>query len=396
MNQPTPPFPEDAIAIIGMNGRFPQAPTLDQYWQNLVAGKECVTFYDDDTLLAAGYPPELLADPNFVGASAPLADIDLFDAGFFGFSAREAEILDPQQRLFLECAWAVLEKAGYNPEAENDRIGIYAGCSMSGYLIDNLYSNRELVHTMGPFQLMLANDKDYLTTRTAYKLNLHGPAVNVNTACSTSLVAVHMACQAILNGECDIALAGGVTLDAQQTAGYLYEVGGIMSPDGRCRAFDAQAQGTVAGNGVGIVALKLLADAVEDGDTIHAVIRGSAINNDGADKIGFTAPSVDGQAEVIMDALAMAQVSPETISYVEAHGTGTPLGDPIEIAALTQAYRSGSEATNYCAIGSVKTNIGHLDAAAGVAGLIKTALALKNKKLPPSLHFRQPNPKIDF
>ena len=387
---------EDAIAIIGMVGRFPLAENLEQYWQNLVTGRECISLFSDEALLSAGYSPDLLADSNFVPAAGLLTDTDLFDADFFGFSAREAEILDPQQRIFLECAWTVLEKAGYNPEGFDGRIGVYAGSSMSSYLITNLYSNRDLVWTIGPFQMMLANDKDYLTTRTAYKLNLHGPGVNINTACSTSLVAIHMACQAILNGECEIALAGGVTIDPQAAGGYLYETGGIMSPDGHCRAFDAQAQGTVRGNGVGIVALKLLGDALADGDVIQAVIRGSAINNDGADKVGFTAPSVDGQAEVIMDALAMAQVSPETVSYVEAHGTGTPLGDPIEIMALTQAFRSGTERTGFCAIGSAKTNIGHLDSAAGVAGLIKAALALKHKQLPPSLHFEAPNPKIDF
>ena len=272
---------------------------------------------------------------------------------------------------------------------------MYAGVGMSGYLLNNLFANSE-IGAAGAYQMIIANDKDFLSTRVSYKLNLKGPSINIQTACSTSLVATCMACQSLLNYQCDMALAGGVSISLPQKTGYLYQEGMIFSPDGHCRAFDAQAQGTLAGSGVGIVVLKRLEDAIADGDTIHAVIKGSAMNNDGSMKVGYTAPSVDGQAEVIAQALAMAEVDPETISYIEAHGTGTPLGDPIEIAALTKAFRASTQKKNFCAIGSVKTNIGHLDVAAGVTGLIKTVQALKHQSLPPSLHFETPNPKIDF
>ena len=275
-------------------------------------------------------------------------------------------------------------------------IGVYAGASMNTYLWHNLYPNRDLIGLGAGLQTKIGNDKDYLATRVSYKLNLEGPSVVVQTTCSTSLVAVHLACQSLLSGECDVALAGGVSINVPQTAGYVYQEGGIYAPDGHCRAFDARAQGTVFGNGVGIVVLKRLQDALADGDCIHAVIKGSAINNDGSSKVGYTAPSVEGQAKVIARALAMADIDPETISYIEAHGTGTALGDPIEIAALTRAFRASTEKQGFCAIGSVKTNLGHLNAAAGVTGLIKTVLALKHQMIPPSLHFEQPNPQIDF
>lgn len=387
---------EQEIAIIGMASRFPGAKCIDQFWQNLRNGVESITFFSDEELLAAGISPGILNNPHYVKAKGILEDIDLFDATFFGFTPREAEILDPQHRIVLECAWEALESAGYTPEAFEGRIGVYAGASMSSYLLFHLYMNRELVESMGGFQLMVGNDKDFLPTRVSYKLNLTGPSVNINTTCSSSLVAVHFACQSLLNGECDMALAGGVSITATRKTGYIYQEGGIASPDGHCRAFDSKAQGTVDGNGAGIVVLKRLPDALADGDTIHAVIKSTAINNDGALKIGYTAPSVNGQAGVIAEALALSGVDPESITYIEAHGTGTTLGDPIELAALSQVFGSRTSKKGFCAIGSVKTNVGHLGAAAGIAGLIKTVLALKHRQIPPSLHFTQPNPKIDF
>lgn len=383
------------VAIIGMSGRFPGARNITEFWQNLRDGIESITFFSDEELLEQGVDDETLRYPAYVKAKGVLEGVELFDASFFGFSPREAEIMDPQQRLFLECVWETLEVAGYDPERYPGLIGVYAGTGMSSYLY-NVYANPTLVNLMGEFQIALVNDKDHLTTHASYKLNLKGPSVAVQTACSTSLVAVCMACQSLLNYQCDMALAGGVSIYLPQKAGYYYQEGAIASPDGHCRAFDARAKGTVGGSGLGVVLLKRLEDAIADGDTIHAVIKGSAINNDGSLKVGYTAPSVDGQAEVIVMAQAMAEVEPETITYIEAHGTGTELGDPIEIAALTQAFRASTEEKNFCAIGSVKTNIGHLDPAAGIAGLIKTVLALEHKSLPPSLHFEAPNPKIDF
>ncbi|MCI0726484.1 MAG: amino acid adenylation domain-containing protein [Chloroflexi bacterium] len=384
------------IAIIGMVGRFPRAKNLDEFWQNLRNGVECITFFSDEELLTAGVSLAELRNPNYVKAMGVLADIELFDAAFFGFSPREAELMDPQQRIFLECAWEALANAGYDSETYGGRIGVYAGASAFAYLFNNLYSNLHLMDSLGIHQFGIGNLSDFLTTRVSYKLNLKGPSIDVQTACSTSLVAIHLACQSLLNDECDIALAGGISIGLPQEAGYWHEEGSILSPDGHCRAFDARARGFVSGSGVGIVTLKRLADALADGDTIHAVIKGSAINNDGREKVGYTAPSVEGQAAVITKALDVAGVEPDTITYVEAHGTGTVVGDPIEIAALTRAFRPRTRRQTFCAIGSVKTNVGHLDAAAGVAGLIKIVLAFKHKSLPPSLHFEKPNPKIDF
>ena len=386
----------ERIAIVGMAGRFPGAPDLEAFWRNLRAGVESVTFFSQAELAAAGVDADLRQAPNYVPAGAVLDGVERFDADFFGFTPREAEITDPQHRLFLECSWQALEHSGYAPGASAQRTAVFAGAGMSTYLLRNLAPNRNRLATVTDFQLSLGNNKDYVPTRVAYKLNLTGPSVNVNTACSTSLVAVHLGCQSLLDYHCDMALAGGVGIQTPQIQGYLYEPGGINSPDGHCRAFDARAGGTVSGNGVGVVVLKRLPDALAAGDTIHAVILGSAINNDGAAKVGFTAPSVDGQAAVIAEALAVAEVDPETITYIETHGTGTELGDPIEIEALTQAFRAKTQRTGFCALGSVKTNIGHLDEAAGVAGLIKTVLALQHQQLPPSLHFTKPNPSIDF
>ncbi len=387
---------QSEIAIIGMSGRFPGAKDVNTFWQNLRAGVESISIFSKQELESNGIDHTVLNSPSYVRARAVLEDVELFDASFFGFSAREAEIMDPQHRLFLECASEALESAGYDAETYRGAIAVYAGASISTYLLFNLYSNRDLLESVGSFQVLLGNNKDSLPTYVSYKLNLKGPSVNVQTTCSTSLVSVHLACQSLLSGECDIALAGGVSVRVPQKAGYFYQEGGISSPDGHCRAFDAKAQGTVSGDGVGIVVLKRLVNALADGDCIHAIIKGSAINNDGSVKVGYTAPSVDGQAAVISEAQAIAAIEPETVTYIEAHGTGTALGDPIEVAALTEAFRTRTEAKGFCAIGSLKTNIGHLDAAAGVAGLIKTVLALKHKLLPPSLHFEEPNPKIDF
>ncbi|MBW4609141.1 MAG: acyltransferase domain-containing protein [Hassallia sp. WJT32-NPBG1] len=383
------------IAIVGISGRFPGAKNIDEFWQNLQNGIESISFFTDEELLAAGIDPAVLNNPNFVKARGALKDVELFDASFFGFNPTEAEITDPQHRIFLECAWEALENAGYDCETYSGAIGVYAGTGISTYLL-RIYTNQDILNSLASRQLAIANDKDYLTTRVSYKLNLTGPSYTVQTACSTSLVAVHLACQSLLAGECDIALSGGVSIGGARTCGYFYQEGGIESPDGHCRAFDAKAQGTVGSEGIGIVVLKRLEDAIADRDTIHAVIKGSAINNDGSNKVSYTAPSIDSQARAIATAHVIAEVEPDTITYIEAHGTGTSLGDPIEVAALTQAFRANTQQKGFCAIGSVKTNIGHLDTAAGVAGLIKTVLALKHQQIPPSLHFETPNPQIDF
>ena len=388
--------PVEPIAIVGMAGRFPGAADLRQHWDNLRRGVEAITLFSDEELTAAGVDPGLLGNPRYVRARGVLQDAELFDAVFFGLSPREAEIMDPQHRVFLETAWQALESAGYAPGAVARNVGVYAGASLNSYLIASLLTNPDVMMAAGGYQAMLANDKDFLATRVCYKLNLRGPGVTIQTACSTSLVAVQMACQALLARECDMALAGGVSINVPRVTGYLYEPGMILSPDGHCRAFAAEAQGTVAGEGVGVVVLKRLREALADRDHIHAVIRGAAINNDGSLKVGYTAPSVDGQAAVIARAHAMAGVDPSTITYVEAHGTGTELGDPIEVAALTKAFRAATDRRGFCALGSVKSNIGHLDAAAGVAGLIKAVLALEHRALPPSLHVSSPNPRIDF
>lgn len=387
---------ETKIAIIGMAGRFPGASNVDAFWQNLQAGVESIKFFTESELAASGVSAASLQNPSYVKAKGVLEDIDLFDASFFGYAPREAALIDPQQRLFLECVWEAIEQAGCNPDTYHGRIGIYAGSSLNTYLLHNLCRTYNVTGQEHFYATMLANDKDFLATRAAYKCNLRGPAITVQTACSTALTATHLACQSLLNGETDIALAGGVTVRVPHTSGYLYQEGGILSPDGHCRAFDAAARGTVSGNGVGVVVLKRLADALADHDHIYAVILGSAMNNDGDGKAGYTAPSEEGQAAVIAEALGVANVEPQTVSYIETHGTATALGDAVEIAALTQIFGADAETKGYCAIGSVKTNIGHLDAAAGIAGLIKSALALKHQVIPPSLHFERANPNIDF
>ncbi|HEY0735277.1 MAG TPA: beta-ketoacyl synthase N-terminal-like domain-containing protein [Herpetosiphonaceae bacterium] len=396
MSELKPTGMSNAIAIIGMAGRFPKAKNLHEFWNNLCAGVESISPISEAELIAEGVSRQLLDHPRYVKAGSIMDDVELFDADFFGINPREAELMDPQHRIFLECAWEALEDAGYNPETYDGAIGVFASSLMSSYLMANLYPHRNLLASAGHLAIRLANDRDFLPTRASYKLNLKGPSLCVQTACSSSLIATHLACQSLLDFQSDITLVGGVAINVPQKLGYFYQEGGIVSPDGHCRAFDANAQGTVYGNGIGVVALKRLEDALEDGDTIYAVIRGSAINNDGALKVGYTAPSVEGQAEVIVMAQTITGFSPETIGYIEAHGTGTPMGDPVEVAALTQVFREGTPKNNFCALGSVKTNLGHLDAAAGVAGLIKTALMLRNKIIPPSLNFETPNPEIDF
>ena len=383
-----------AIAIIGMAGRFPGARDLDEFWHNLRQGVESIRRVGREAAAASGLAPALLADPRLVTAAAALDDVELFDAEFFGYSPRDAVRMDPQQRLFLECAAAALEHAGYDSQRYDGLVGVYAGAGANTYLLHLLAAAAQSPEDA--LQLVIGNDKDYLANRVSYKLGLRGPSIGIQTACSTSLVAVHVACQALLGYECDMALAGGVSVRAPQRLGYLAQEEGILSPDGHCRAFDAGAQGTVFGHGLGVVVLKRLAEALRDRDSIHAVIRGSAVSHDGSAKVGFTAPGVDGQTRVIEEALANAGVPPESIGYVEAHGTGTALGDPIELAALTQAFRRGTAARGFCALGSVKTNIGHLDAAAGISGLLKTVLMLEHGEIPPSLHYQRPNPRIDF
>ncbi|MFY9074804.1 amino acid adenylation domain-containing protein [Malaciobacter mytili] len=375
----------DAIAIIGMSGIFPQAKNLNEYWDNLINGIESII----------QFKKEKSSKGDIVCASAILDDIDCFDAKFFNYSAYEAEILDPQQRLFLQCCWHALEDAGYCPDKAGN-VGVFAGSNISTYLLLAYKSILAKENTTYLLQLLMGNDKDYLATRVSYKLNLTGPSLCVQSACSTSLLSIHTAVQSLLNGECKMALAGGVNISIPQEIEYEYKEGMIFSPDGHCKAFDEAAKGTVAGNGVGVVVLKRLSDAIEDGDFINAVILGSAVNNDGANKIGYTAPSIEGQANVIAQAIALADIPVNTIDYIETHGTGTPLGDPIEIRALSQVFKNETKEKGFCAIGSVKTNIGHLNSAAGIASFIKTVLSLKNAKIPPSLHYTKANPEIDF
>ena len=391
---------QSAVAIIGMAGRFPGAINVDELWNNVKSGLESITFFSDEELLSAGVSPNILNNPNYVNASPTLPDLEKFDAFFFDYSAKEALYMDPQQRIFLECAWEALENSGYQAGRSKQTIGVYGGSSISLYLLNDIIHGNQVyaghMNTSKESVVFGGNVPESLTTRVAYKLNLTGPAIHVSTACSTSLVAVHMACQSLLNGECEIALAGGVSYLGSQKEGYLYEEGLVLSPDGHCRSFDAQGKGTLWGNGVGIIVLKMLDEAVADGDYIHAVIKGSAVNNDGNLKVSYSAPSVDAQARVIYQAQDVADIDPETITYIEAHGTATSLGDPIEIAALTQAFRAKTAKNRYCAIASLKSNIGHLSEASGIAGLIRTVLALRHKQIPASLHFETPNPHIDF
>lgn len=384
------------IAIIGMSARFPGADNLDLFWRNLCEGVESVSFFSKEELKIEGIDTTLIDHPSYINAKAILDKPEYFDASFFGYSPVEAETIDPQQRLFLESAWNALENAGYDPEKSQMAVGVFGTSGMSTYLLSHLAKGNVALDGEMNYQLMLGNDKDYLATRTSYKLNLNGPSINVHTACSSSLVAVHLACQSLLSGECDTALAGGSFISFPHKSGYIYKKGMILSPDGHCRAFDQSAAGTVEGNGVGIVVLKRMSDAVTDKDHILAVIKGSAINNDGSLKAGYTAPSLERQTAVIDEAISVAQVDPETINYIETHGTGTPLGDSIEIQALMKAFGKKKGNNAHCALGSVKTNIGHLNSAAGIAGLLKVVLSLKNGKIPPSLHYKEPNQNVDW
>ncbi|MDP8242505.1 MAG: amino acid adenylation domain-containing protein [Candidatus Hinthialibacter antarcticus] len=383
------------IAVVGMAGRFPGAKSVSELWNNLLEGKESITFFSRDEMIAAGVDPKLIDRPEYVNAFGSLDGVDQFDASFFGMTAREAEVMDVQHRLFLECAWEALEDAGCNPDAYDGAVGMFAGVGLNTYLLNNLITNPEAAQSAGEFQVLISNDKDYLPTFASYKLNLKGPSVSVQTACSTSLTAVHFACRSLIDGECDMALAGGSSIHLPQRTGYLHKEGMILSPDGHCRPFDQDAQGTVGGDGVGLVALKRLDDAVRDGDVIHAVIAATAINNDGALKAGYTAPSVEGQAKVIEQALVRSGVDPNAIGYIETHGTGTVLGDPIEIQALQNVYKDRMK-EGACAIGSVKSNVGHLDAAAGITGFIKAALTVKHGEIAPTLHYQKSNSQIDF
>lgn len=398
MTAPAPyePSPTD-IAIVGMACHLPDAPHARAFWRNLREGVESVRTFTDDELKERGVDPALLRRANYVRSGVVLDSLEQFDAPFFGFSPKDAAILDPQHRHFLECCWEALEDSGHSPEVFRGPIGVFAGSGMAAYMAFNVLSNRELLESVGLFLLRhTGNDKDFLTTRVSYNFDLRGPSVNVQTACSTSLVAVHVACQSLLSGECDMALAGGVTMQLPHRIGYLYHENEILTPDGHCRPFEARSKGTIFGSGAGVVVLRRMSDALEDRDHVYAVIRGTAINNDGARKVGYLAPSVDGQAAAVAEALRISGVDARSIGYVEAHGTGTAVGDPIEVAALTRAFRSGTDARQFCGLGSVKSNIGHLDTAAGVASLIKVALALQHGTIPPTLHYERPNPNIDF
>ncbi|MGF7174136.1 type I polyketide synthase [Azospirillum doebereinerae] len=398
---------ETEIAVIGLSCRFPGADSPAEFWDNLRHGRESIARFTVDELVAAGFDRAMVSDPHYVRASPVLKDAAGFDAAFFGYGAREAELMDPQQRLFLHCAWEALEDAGYNPFQYQGRIGAFAGASMNTYFTNNVHPNRGkldprdridvfTLDSMGGFQAMVGNDKDYIATRTSYKLDLRGPSLNIQTACSTGLVVIHAAVQSLLAGDCAMALAGAAAVQSPQAAGHLWQDGMLVSADGHCRAFDAGASGTIFGSGVGAVLLKPLKAALADGDHVYAVIKGSAVNNDGGVKVGFMAPSGAGETRVVRDALAAAAVPPETITFLEAHGTGTALGDPIEVASLAAALRTPGAPQGFCALGSVKTNVGHLQIASGIVGFIKTVLALHHREIPPTLHFDRANPAIDL
>ncbi|MGQ0507155.1 MAG: beta-ketoacyl synthase N-terminal-like domain-containing protein, partial [Myxococcaceae bacterium] len=383
------------IAIIGMAGRFPGAKDVEAMWKNLLGGVESVSFFkleEVDPLV----PARELNDPAYVRARSVLENVDQFDAAFFGISPREAEVMDPQQRLFLEACWDALERSGYSPETAGGLVGVFGGVYTNSYFATHVTQRPDLSERMGAFNVLTANEKDYVATRVAHRMNLRGPALSIHTACSTSLVAVCEAAKSLQVGECDVALAGGASVHVPVRSGHVYVEGGMLSEDGHCRPFDEKASGTTFSDGVGVVVLKRVDDAVRDGDHIHAVIRGTALNNDGGNKASFTAPNAEGQSAVVALAHARAQVNPRQIGYVEAHGTATPLGDPIEVTGLTRAFRAGTQDNQYCVLGSVKSNFGHLVTAAGVTGLIKASLSLENEVIPPTLHFRKPNPKIDF
>ncbi|GLV87984.1 hypothetical protein Slala03_76730 [Streptomyces lavendulae subsp. lavendulae] len=385
---------ENAVAVIGMSLRLPGAATPDEFWRNISSGTKSTTRFTTDQLAAAGVPASEYSHPDYVPVRGVVEGAEEFDADLFGFSAREAQITDPQQRKFLECAYEALESAGYGRQPEGCRVGVFAGTGSNTYLIRHVLPSVDIVNALGETALLVASEKDHIATRTAHRLDLHGPAIAMQTSCSTSLVTVHMAVQSLLRGEADIMLAGGSSIYFPQHSGYVFSPHDIASSDGECRAFDSAAAGTVFGNGVAVVALKRLDLALRDRDVVHAVIRGSAINNDGSRKVGYTAPSVDGQAAAIRAAYAAAGVSADTVTYVETHGTATEIGDAIEVEALRQAFRHDTDRTGFCALGTLKPNIGHVDSAAGVAGLIKAVLALRNRMLPPSINVTEPNPAL--
>jgi phthiocerol/phenolphthiocerol synthesis type-I polyketide synthase E len=392
----------EPLAIVGMAGRFPGAKNCEQFWQNISNGVESIRFFSDEEALAAGADPELIGNPHFIKAHGVLDDVEYFDASFFNMSPREARILDPQHRAFLEVAWEAMENAGYDSAKYDGEVGVYAGTSFSTYLLRNILPNNLVrFQTIDRLEMALTNHKDTMPMRVSYEMNLTGPSICIGTTCSTSLVAVHLACQALLSYQVDMVLAGASFIRVPATEGYLFQEGMIYSPDGHLRTFDADSKGIVTGAGVGVIVVKRLADALADGDTVQAIIKATALNNDGSTKIGYTAPSIGGQAKVIAEAMNLAGVASDSVTYVETHGTGTELGDPVEVAAMTQAFKATAldaktQAKQFCAIGSAKPNIGHLNHAAAIAGLIKAVLALKNKKLPPSLNFNKPNPKCDF
>lgn len=386
---------EFEVAIIGMAGRFPKAKNIEEYWNNLMGGKECITFFSEEELREAGVDELTLHDSSYVKARPYMEDIEYFDAEFFKINSREAAIMDPQHRLFMQAAWESFEDAGYIPANYDGKIGIFAGCDANTYLLNNVILSEPDIVREDPLAIKM-EDKDYLCTRTAYRLNLTGPSVMTQSACSSAVAAVHFASESILSGECDMALAGAVSLTLPVKTGYLYKEGGVVSRDGHVCAFDSQSSGTVYGDGLGVVVLKRLSDAIEDNDHIYAIIKGVASNNDGGGRIGFAAPGLQGQAEVIQSAMEAAGVESDSIGYIETHGTGTKLGDSIEIAALAEAYKRGIRKEGTCPIGSVKPNIGHASTASGIASLIKVALALENEIIPPTIHYHETNPEIDF
>jgi phthiocerol/phenolphthiocerol synthesis type-I polyketide synthase E len=389
---------QDRIAVVGMGIRLPGAGRdLDLFWRNIEHGVEAMSFFEPDELRGWGVPDEVVDNPNFVPARSVLDDHDHFDGQLFGYSPQDCKLMDPQQRILLECAWSALEHAGLRPIAEDgNRISVHVGTGMNAYLLDRLWPNTRAVKAAGGMQVLIASDKDYAATRIAYKLNLQGPAFTVQTACSTSLLAVHLAVQSLLTYEADVALAGAASVGPPNRRGSLHAPGGIYSPDGRCRTFDKSAQGTVGADGAGIVVLKRLEDALRDNDTIHAVIAGTAANNDGARKAGFTAPGPEGQAAAIRSALAVGGVDPDTIGLIEAHGTATGLGDPVEVAALRDVFGADRGVKPLCALGALKSIMGHLDTAAGVAGLIKTVLALRHRTIPPVARYTEVNPALEL
>ena len=382
------------VAIIGMAGRFPGSNSIQELWETLKDGKETISFFSPDEL-DSSIPEPLRNDPLYVRARGIVDSAKSFDSAFFGLNPKLAEAMDPQQRLFLEIAYEVLEQSGHLPSHYNGSIGVYAGTGMNTYFKNNVLPNKDVMRRVGDFVADTLNQKDYISTRIAYHLNLGGPAVSIHSACSTSLLAIAEAVEAIRNDRCDVAIAGGSSITTPMYSGHLYQEGSMLSPDGRCRPFDQDAQGTIFSDGAGVLLLKNLEDAQNDGDVIHGIIKGIGVNNDGGNKASFTAPSVEGQAGAISRALFDAEINPSQISYIEAHGTATPIGDPIEIEGLKTAFGE-QDKKGYCAIGSIKSNIGHLTAAAGVAGTIKTVLALKKQQIPPSLGFKKSNPSINF